>query len=120
MAHWDWRVAHRGAVLRSVHQYESLQARHGHAYNHPAFYRQLRKDPEQLMQAALELLARNLSCEPSPVLHRDVDSLRQQGNRLYAPHTMHRCCLLPYGEAVEPMHEWQLNGVAARACFDRR
>ena len=30
------------------------------AYNNPSFYRQLGKDPEQLTQAALELLAKKL------------------------------------------------------------
>jgi hypothetical protein len=30
------------------------------AHNNPGFYRQLGKDPEQLTQAALELLARKL------------------------------------------------------------
>jgi hypothetical protein len=31
------------------------------AYNNPSFYRQLGKDPEQLMAAALELLAKKFS-----------------------------------------------------------
>jgi hypothetical protein len=31
------------------------------AHNHPGFYRQLGKDPEQLTQAALELLAKKFS-----------------------------------------------------------
>jgi len=31
------------------------------AHNHPGFYRQLGKDPEQLIAAALELLAKKFS-----------------------------------------------------------
>jgi hypothetical protein len=41
----------------SISRYEDFQARHGR-YNNPDFYRQLGKDPEQLMATALELLAK--------------------------------------------------------------
>jgi hypothetical protein len=37
------------------------------AYNNPDFYRQLGKDPEQLMAAAFELLRENLACSPRRV-----------------------------------------------------
>jgi hypothetical protein len=43
------------------------------AYNNPSFYRQLGKDPDQLVAAALELLARKFSLQPHcSDVHRDL------------------------------------------------
>jgi hypothetical protein len=57
-----WHAGDRIGALRIAARYRSVDTRtfkRGRdAYNNPSFYRQLGKDPEQLTQAALGLLAK--------------------------------------------------------------
>jgi hypothetical protein len=61
-----WHAGDRIGALRMAARFfdrsvDTLTFKRGmNAHNHPGFYRQLGKDPEQLTQAALELLARKL------------------------------------------------------------
>ena len=62
-----WSTGDRVAALRIAAHFfdrsgDTITFKRGmDAYNNPDFYRQLGKDPEQLMAAALELLARKFS-----------------------------------------------------------
>jgi len=62
-----WGTGDRIGALRIAARFFDLSSdtktfkRGMDAYNNPAFYRQIGKDPEQLTQAALELLAKKFS-----------------------------------------------------------
>ena len=62
-----WHAGDRIGALRIAARFfdrsiETLTFKRGmNAHNHPGFYRQLGKDPEQLTQAALESLAKKFS-----------------------------------------------------------
>ena len=59
-----WHAGDRISALRIAARFfdrsiDTVTFKRGmNAHNHPGFYRQLGKDPEQLTQAALELLAK--------------------------------------------------------------
>jgi hypothetical protein len=61
-----WHAGNRIGALRIAARFfdrsiDTVTFKRGmNAHNYPGFYRQLGKDPEQLTQAALELLARKL------------------------------------------------------------
>jgi hypothetical protein len=61
-----WQAGDRIGALRIAARFfdrsvDTVTFKRGmNAYNNPGFHRQLGKDPEQLTQAALELLARKL------------------------------------------------------------
>jgi hypothetical protein len=62
-----WHAGDRIGALRIAARFfdrsiDTVTFKRGmNAHNHPGFYRQLGKDPDQLTQAALELLAKKFS-----------------------------------------------------------